>query len=89
MGPSTRSHSALVKSQDQLQIPRIDTFFPFDPLVLTKSKKFVSANFQEWGDDEDAEDTLTDPADSDLEASLKGMSLDDSIISMSMSLSLQ
>lgn len=89
MSSSTRSHSVLVKSQDQLQIPRIETYFPFDPLVLSKSKKYVHASFQEWGDDEDAEDTLTDPADSDLDTSLKGMSLDDSIMSMSMSLSLQ
>lgn len=89
MSSSSRSTSALVSHGThggQIQIPRIETYFPFDPLALNKSKKYVASAFQEWGDDEDAEDTLTDPADSDVE--VKGMSLDESIISMSMSLSL-
>jgi hypothetical protein len=80
-------HSLKVPNQDFLTT-RLETFFPFDPLVLPRVKLYIDSSFQEWdsGDESENEDSM-DPSDSDLGASLKGMSLDDRL-SLPMSLSL-
>lgn len=75
-------------------ITRLDTFFPFDPLPLTEAKKFTSTLFQEWDgeDSDDDDDTEHDDllvSDSDLGASMQGVSLEERYsMSMSMSVSL-
>ncbi|KAJ3302557.1 hypothetical protein HDV03_004873 [Kappamyces sp. JEL0829] len=69
---------------------RLETLFPFDPLVLPRSKRYVEHQFQEWdgGEESEAGGSVVDPSESDLGASLKTMSLDDRLgMSMSMSVS--
>lgn len=71
--------SSQVKMADVMLLDRLETFFPFDPLNLPRARKFVEQSFQEWGNESEAGDNLTDPSDSDIEASLKGMSLDEKL----------
>lgn len=65
---------------------RLDTFFPFDPLYPPLAKTFMQEIFQEW---EGADSNDIDVPDSDISASMQGMSLDERLgMSLSMSLSI-
>jgi hypothetical protein len=45
-------------------LERLDTFFPFDPLTLPKSKKFMEGLYQEWESSEsDSEDEVNGSED--------------------------
>lgn len=69
--------------QDMLQIARLEAYFPFDPLPLTKAKTFCDEHYQEWKEDDD----LSIACDSELSSSMLGVSLDEKL-SFSMSLSI-
>lgn len=69
------SHIPTQKTQELSALTRLETFFPFDPLSLPISKIFVKDCFQEWEGAEESE--AGDPSDSELGASLNGMSLDE------------
>ncbi|KAJ2985678.1 hypothetical protein HDV02_000402 [Globomyces sp. JEL0801] len=81
---ATRTTSDPNQKQTKVQelsiVTRLETFFPFDPLTLPKSKLYTEVLFQEWEDDEDDDESATGEEDSDLDASLQGigsMSLED------------
>jgi RNA polymerase I-specific transcription initiation factor RRN3 len=81
------SKSDVVKPESVSQAIRLDTFFPFDPLPLPKSKECIE-HYQEWDGedlDEDSELASLPAMSSDLGTSFQGMSLDEKL-SMSLSL---
>jgi hypothetical protein len=86
MQSSIKSHSDNAQATpDLIQVTRLDAYFPFDPLILGKSKEYIQPHFQEWDDGD--EPTDLENSESELSSSLQGMSLEERL-SASMSLSL-
>jgi RNA polymerase I-specific transcription initiation factor RRN3 len=74
---SISTKADIVKQETQTM--RLDTFFPFDPLPLLKSKELIQ-EYQEWDQEDDESELASLPAvSSELGTSFQGMSLDDKV----------